>query len=238
MDLQESLSNLELQINTKPQNQAVEQRNVSGEEFIKQEENTQDNENNKATEQDNAMTVADMSYGEVTEMAKKSNLVATAQDENFVSELSDKNKEVLKASIDLEREKVETEKQRIKLEQEKFETEKEKNLNERLKGKFGSRLDAQEFYYKSLKSILETVGIRTPMNVGLMWIIAVAICIIPIYPIRLLFCATFGNLIAGATSESRKGFAKGCMWTAVSVLGVAIIVLIVFALYKIGIYIF
>lgn len=185
------------------------------------------------------MLLTEMSYNEVTEMAKKTNLMATSKDKDFVGELSDKNKDVLKASIDLEREKVEAEKQKILLEQEKIAKEKEENLNERLKGRFGSKLDAQEYHYKSLKPILETVGMKTPMNVILMWIIAVFVTIvIPIYPVKLLFCATFGNLLAGASAENRKGFAKGCMWTAIAILGISLTALLIFGMVKLGTYLF
>jgi hypothetical protein len=184
------------------------------------------------------LTLATMTYNEVTEMAKKANLMATSSDKDFVGELSEKNKDVLKSSIDLEREKVEAEKQRILLEQEKIAKEKEENLNERLKGKFGAKLDAQEYYYKSLQPILETVGVKKPMNVWLMWIIAVMSIVIPIYPTKLLFCATFGNLLAGASSENRKGFAKGCMWTAIAILGISMTALLVFGMVKLGTYLF
>lgn len=184
------------------------------------------------------LAVSEMTYNEVTEMAKKANLMATSNDKDFVGELSNKNKDVLKASIDLERERVEAEKQKILLEQEKIANEKEKSLNERLKGKFGAKLDAQEYHYKSLKPILETVGVKNPMNVYLMWIIAILSCVIPIYPIKLLCCATFGNLLAGANSDSRKGFAKGCMWTAIAILGISLTALLVFAMVKLGTYLF
>ena len=184
------------------------------------------------------LTVNGMTYDEVTEMAKKTNLLATSKDKDFVGELSDKNKDVLKESINLELEKVKAEQERIRLEQEKIANEKEKNLNERLKGKFGAKLDAQEYHYKSLQPILETVGIKKPMNVYLMWIIAVLSCLIPIYPIKLLCCATFGNLLAGANSENRKGFAKGCMWTAIAILGISLTALLVFGMVKLGTYLF
>lgn len=184
------------------------------------------------------VAVGEMSYNEVTEMAKKVNLLATSEDKDFVGELSDRNKDVLKASIDLEREKVEAEKQKILLEQEKIAKEKEENLNERLKGKFGAKLDAQEYYYKSLQPILETVGVKKPMIVWLMWVIAVGAILFPIYPIKLLFCATFGNLLAGASSENRKGFAKGCMWTAIAILGISLTALLVFGMVKLGTYLF
>ena len=42
------------------------------------------------------LTVSEMTYNEVTEMAKKANLMATSNDKDFVGELSDKNKDVLK----------------------------------------------------------------------------------------------------------------------------------------------
>lgn len=207
----------------------------------KEQEKSQTNDNPIEEETDTPkqeLTVGEMTYNEVTEMAKKTNLLATSNDKDFVGELSNKNKDVLKASIDLEREKVEAEKQRILLEQEKIAKEKEENLNERLKGKFGAKLDAQEYHFKSLKPILETVGVKSPMNVILMWIIAVACFIIPIYPLKLLFCATFGNLLAGASSENRKGFAKGCMWTAIAILGISLTALLVFGMVKLGTYLF
>ena len=184
------------------------------------------------------ITIADMTYNDVTEMAKKANLMATSKDKDFVGELSDKNKDVLKASIDLEREKVEAEKQKILLEQDRIAKEKEENLKERLKERYGARLDAQEYHFKSLQPILETVGVKKPMNIYLMWIIAVACLIIPIYPTKLLVCATFGNLLAGASSENRKGFAKGCIWTAIAVLGVSLTILLIFVMVKLGTYIF
>ena len=205
-----------------------------------QEEQSQKESENFDTEEQpkQEVTIADMSYNEVTEMAKKANLVATSKDKDFVGELSDKNKDVLKASIDLEREKVEAEKQRILLEQDKIAKEKEENLKERLKERYGAKLDAQEYHFKSLQPILETVGVKKPMNVYLMWIIAVMSIIIPIYPIKLLTIATFGNLIAGASSENRKGFAKGCIWTAIAVLGVCLTILLIFGMVKVGTFIF
>lgn len=207
----------------------------------KEQENSTQSESPIEEPQENSETslvLTEMTYNEVTEMAKKTNLMATSKDKDFVGELSNKNKDVLKASIDLEREKVEAEKQKILLEQERVAKEKEENLNARLKGKFGAKLDAQEYYYKSLKPILETVGVKNPMNVILMWIIAVGAIIIPIYPLKLLFCATFGNLLAGASSENRKGFAKGCMWTAIAILGISMTALLVFGMVKLGTYLF
>lgn len=185
-------------------------------------------------EKQTALTIQEMSYGDAVENAKKVNLLATANDKDFVSNLSEMNKDVLQASIDLEREKVEKSKQEILLEQEKLNTEKEKELNERLKGRFGSKLDAQEYHYKSLQPILETFWIKKPMNVWVMWVISILGCLTMIYPVKLLFCATFGNLIAGATSDSRKGFAKGCMWTAIAVLGLALTIIIIFGVVKLG----
>ena len=234
MELDDKLAELENMV----ENKAVENEEVKNEEILEESEETQHSQNNEATQPNNAVTIKDMSFEQVTEMAKKSNLVSTANDKNFVAELSDKNKDVLKASIDLEREKVEAEKQKIKLEQEKLETEKEKNLNERLKDRFGSKLDAQEYHYKSLKPILETVGVKAPMNVYFMWIIAILSCLLLIYPIKLLFCATFGNLLAGASAENRKGFAKGCMWTAIAILGMAFIALLIFGIVKLGVWLF
>lgn len=206
------------------------------ENFNKFDSSIEEDENQETPKQELALT--EMSYDEVTEMAKKTNLMATSKDKDFVGELSNKNKDVLKASIDLEREKVEAEKQKIILEQEKLAKEKEANLNERLKSKFGAKLDAQEYYYKSLQPILETVGVKKPMNVILMWIIAVMSILIPIYPTKLLCCATFGNLLAGASSENRKGFAKGCMWTAIAILGISMTALLVFGMVKLGTYLF
>ena len=195
-------------------------------------------EKQQEEKKENALTLHEMDYVQVVEDAKKANLMSTANDKDFVGELSEKNKDVLKASIDLEREKVEKARQEMVLEQEKINNEKEQALNERLKGRYGAKLDAQEYHFKSLQPILETFWIKKPMNVWVMWIIAIVGCITGIYPIKLLFCATFGNLIAGATGESRKGFAKGCMWTAIAILGLAITSLVIFGLVKLAMYLF
>lgn len=200
----------------------------------KKAEKKQKEEENKET----ALTLHDMDYTQVVEDAKKANLMSTANDKDFVGELSEKNKDVLKASIDLEREKLETIKQETSLMQEKINNEREQALIERLKGRYGAKLDAQEYHYKSLQPILETFWIKKPMNVWVMWVIAIIGCITGIYPIKLLFCATFGNLIAGATGESRKGFAKGCMWTAIAILGLAITSLVIFGIVKLAMYLF
>ena len=228
--LEEKLENLEKLVTD---NAETKDEKSYGENIDTKEDNV-----NPQNNDENPVTISDMSYMQVTEMAKKSNLIATAKDKTFIEELSDKNKDVLKSSIDLEREKVEAEKLQIKLEQEKIATEKEKSLNERLKGKFGSKLDEQEYHFKSLKPILETFGIKQAMNIYVMWTISIIGCITLIYPIKLLFCAIFGNLIAGASSENRKGFAKGCLWTAISILGIALTTLIIFGIVKLGQYLF
>jgi hypothetical protein len=214
-------------------NNPVEENLVNNEEVIKENISVQPEPENQP-ESRAVKTISDMSYGQVTEFAKKSNLVSTAKDQNFVAELSEMNKDVLKESIALEKERVEADKLRIKLEQEKLETEKEKNLNERLREQFGAKLDAQAYHYKSLQPILETVGMKKPMNIILMWIIAVFVCIIPIYPIKLLVCATIGQLIAGANNESRKGFAKGVLWTSVVIIGIALMAVVIFGVVKLG----
>lgn len=196
---------------------------------------TQEPEPTPEPEAPNLKSLQDMTYEETKENIKKAALVSTGKDKNYVAELHEQSKDVLTGSIELERARVEKEKQEILLEHEKLTTQKEKELNERLREKFGAKLDRQEYHYKSLKPILETFGIKNPMNIYVMWIIAILGCVTGIYPLKLLFCATFGNLIAGANSDSRKGFAKGCMWTLVAVLGIGIIVLVGFALVKIGI---
>lgn len=206
MDIDEKLSELENQVN----NQSEEKKQII------------------------EKPLEEMTYDEAKENIKKVALVATSNDKNYVSELHEQSKDVLKASIDLEREKVEKEKQEILLEQEKLATEKEKNLNERLRAGFGAKLDKQDYHYKSLQPILETFGIKKAMNVYVMWAIAILGCISMIYPLKLLFCATFGNLIAGANSDNRKGFAKGCMWTMVAILGIAVAALIIFGVVKLG----
>ncbi len=228
--LEEKLENLEKLV--------TDNTETKDEKLCDEDIDTKEDNVNPQNNDENPVTISDMSYLQVTEMAKKSNLIATAKDKTFIEELSDKNKDVLKSSSDLEREKVEAEKLQIKLEQEKIATEKEKSLNERLKGKFGSKLDEQEYHFKSLKPILETFGIKQAMNIYVMWTISIIGCITLIYPIKLLFCAIFGNLIAGASSENRKGFAKGCLWTAISILGIALTTLIIFGIVKLGQYLF
>lgn len=226
------------QLENLAKNKALESQEHTTEEVIEEEQVSQNKGNFEHKNEQKALTIQEMSYLEVTESAKKANLLATSEDKNFVAELSEKNKDVLKASIDIEKEKIEAKKLEIKLEQEKLATEKEKNLNERLKERFGSKLDAQEYHYKSLQPILETFGIKKPMNIYVMWVIAILGCLTLIYPVKLFACATFGNLLAGASSENRKGFAKGCMWTAIAILGISFIALLIFGVVKLGIYFF
>ena len=195
-------------------------------------------EKQQEEKKETALTIHEMDYVQVVEDAKKANLMSTANDKNFVDELSERNKDVLKASIELEKERVEKVRQEMALEQEKINNEKEKALNERLKDKYGAKLDAQEYYYKSLQNVLETFGIKKPMNIWVMWFIFFFAWITLIYPIKLLINVTFVNLIAGATSENRKGFAKGCIWTAVAILGLAIASLVIFGIVKLAMYLF
>lgn len=201
-------------------------------------QNVQSEPNSEPENKATALTVQEMSYDQVQEFAKKSNLVSTAKDKNFVAELSEMNKDVLKESIALEKERIALKNKELELEKAKLDTEKEKTTNERLREGFGSKLDAQEYHYKSLKPILETVGIKTPMNIIFMWVIAIAINIIPIYPVKLLVCATIGQLIAGANNESRKGFAKGVLWTSVVLIGIALMVVVGFGVVKLGAWLF
>lgn len=187
---------------------------------------------------DGLISLQNMTYDEAKENIKKSTLVSTGEDEHYVSQLQEQSKGVLTESIALEREKVEMQKLQILLEQEKLATQKEKELNDRLKAKYGANLDKQEYHYKSLQPILETFWIKKPMNVYVMWAIAILGCLTLIYPLKLLFSATFGNLIAGATSESRKGLAKGAMWTTVAILGFAFTAILIFGIVKLGIFLF
>lgn len=200
-------------------------------------------ETETANEQENGKgsqlaTLQDMTYEQTRENIKKVALVSTGKDENYVTELHDQSKDVLSESIALEKIKVEKEKQEIELEREKLATEKEKELNDRLKAKYGAKLDQQDYHFKSLQPILETFWIKKPMNIYVMWTIAILGCLTLIYPLKLLFSATFGNLIVGATSDSRKGLAKGAMWTTVAILGFAITAILIFGIVKLGLHLF
>ena len=196
-------------------------------------------EEGQATQEpSSSKSLENMTYEETKESIKKVALVATGQDKNYVEELHSQSKDVLTGSIELEKARVDKEKQAILLEQERLATQKEQELNDRLKAKYGAKLDQQDYHYKSLQPILETFGIKKAMNIYVMWIIAILGCITLIYPIKLLFCATFGNLIAGASSENRRGFAKGCLWTMVAVLGVGVTALMIFGVVKLGLNLF
>lgn len=200
---------------------------------LEEQANAESEEKQEATEPI-TKPLQDMTYEETKENIKKVVLISTGKDKNYVEELHGQSKEVLTGSIELEKAKVEKEKAAILLQQEQIATQKEKELNDRLKAKYGAKLDQQEYHFKSLQPILETFWIKKPMNIYVMWIIAIVGCITLIYPTKLLICATFGNLIAGANSESRKGLAKGCIWTMIAILGLALLVIVGLGIYKVA----
>ena len=155
---------------------------------------------------------------------------AAAHDEAFVKKFTD---ELTKASLELaevERKKAELEQQNVKYAQELLETQQKLNVHIQNENAWTNKEKRREYHYNGVKPIMEFVGIKTPMNLFILYLLVIVL-MVP-YLISKLWRGTIGALIAGASDENRSKTAKGFIWTILAVFTLLALLCLVYLFLK------
>lgn len=155
---------------------------------------------------------------------------AAAHDVTFVKKFTD---ELTKASLELaevERKKAELEQQNVKYAQELLETQQKLNIHIQNENAWTNREKKREYHYNGVKPIMEFVGIKSPMNLVILYLLTIVL-MVP-YLLSKLWRGTIGALIAGASDENRSKTAKGFIWTVLAIFTLLVVVCLVYLFLK------
>ena len=148
---------------------------------------------------------------------------ASLEDKEFNRKIANKLKDVASSSVDMEQ-------QIINYKQEIIAKDQELNKYKKRENKWENKMKAREYHYNGLKTILNSVGIKEPMNIFLEYLIATIL--LPFWLLGKLLRGTIGVLIAGAENTDRGKMARGFMWTILMVLFGLILYIIIVNLLK------
>lgn len=148
---------------------------------------------------------------------------AAANDENFVKDVKANIQDAAVKLTEVEKEKAELEKQNILFFQELKEKERKINEYEAQVNEWENKQKKRQYHYDGVKPIMEFVGIKTPMNLVLLYVLTCFL--LPFYLISKLFRGTIGALIAGAEDSNRPKAVKGFIWT---ILGIIVVLIVSF----------
>ena len=162
-------------------------------------------------------------FSQVVDEAKVSTVQqAAVEDKKFVEDFKKELKEATLKSAQLEKEKQELEKQNIELEQSYIRTKNELEEQKQKSNKWDNKEKERTYHYNGLKNIMEFIHITSPMNIYLMYILAILVA--PVYLIWTLILCPLGTLICGSPESDRPKLVKGAIYTLLIVtLSIALI---------------
>lgn len=155
---------------------------------------------------------------------------ASANDTKFVEDFKDKLKQATLKAAELEKQKQEFENKYIELNKEYLETKQQLEKQTQQQNKWANKEKAREYHYNGLKDIMEFLHIMSPMNVILMY--ALALITSPIYLAWTLFVNPIWTIIVGKAGENRPLAIKGAIWTLALVFCAILIFFFVYAIGK------
>lgn len=151
---------------------------------------------------------------------------ASVNDKKFTDDFRDKLKEATLKLAEVEREKANLEKQNIEYHQELLETKQLLNEQKQAEDKWVNKQRQREFHYAGVRPIMEFVGIKTPMNIALLY--SLTMFLLPFFLFAKLWKGTIGALIAGAEDSDRPKAVRGFLYTLLGVVAVGIIALVTY----------
>jgi hypothetical protein len=146
---------------------------------------------------------------------------ASANDKKFTDDFKSKLKEATLKLAEVEREKANLEKQNIEYHSELLETQQKLNEQQQSEDKWNNRQKSREYHYNGVKPIMEFVGIKSAMNVAILYFLTAIL--IWFFLFAKLWKGTVGALIAGASDSDRPKAVKGFLWTMIGIVALAAI---------------
>ena len=177
---------------------------------------------------------APTAFSQAVEGVKMSMLNEAQNDERFSKDVTEQIKAATVKLAEVEKDKAELEQKNIQYEQELKDKQRQLNEFEKQQNYWKNRQDRRQYHYDGVKPIMEFVGIRSPMNLVLLYFLT---CVItPFFLLAKLFKGTIGALIAGAEDSNRPKAMKGFIWTILGLLVAAMVAIsILLALNWLGI---
>jgi hypothetical protein len=151
---------------------------------------------------------------------------ASVTDKKFNEDFKSKLKEATLKLAEVEREKANLEKQNIEYHQEILETKQLLNEQKQAEDKWTNKQRQREFHYAGVRPIMEFVGIKTPMNIALVYFLT--IFLLPFFLFAKLWKGTIGALIVGAEDSDRPKAVRGFLYTLLAIVAVGIIALVTY----------
>lgn len=150
---------------------------------------------------------------------------AAANDDEFVTTVKENLKDAAITATEVEQEKQKLEKQQVNAEQEKLGRTQKQIEHGVAEDKWLNRQKRRQYHYDGVKPIMDFVGIESPMNEVVLYLITVLI--FPIFFLDKMFKGTIGALLFGACDGNRPKQMRGFMWTMLGILMVVVVIAII-----------
>ena len=144
---------------------------------------------------------------------------ASVSNKDFIEKFQDNVIKAAEKLAEVEREKAELEKQNIEYHQELLNSEQLLNEQKQAEDKWNNRQKSREYHYNGVKPIMEFVGIKSAMNVAILYFLTAIL--IWFFLFAKLWKGTVGALIAGASDSDRPKAVKGFLWTMIGIVALA-----------------
>ncbi|MCK9456900.1 MAG: hypothetical protein M0R31_06365 [Candidatus Riflebacteria bacterium] len=151
---------------------------------------------------------------------------ASVSNKDFIEKFQDNVIKAAEKLAEVEREKAELEKQNIEYHQELLNSEQLLNEQKQAEDKWINKQRQREFHYAGVRPIMEFVGIKTPMNILLLY--SLTLFLLPFFLFAKLWKGTIGALIVGAEDSDRPKAVRGFLYTLLGIVSVGIIALVTY----------
>lgn len=155
---------------------------------------------------------------------------ASQNDEKFVNTIKENVKAAATKLTEVEKNKADFQQQQVQYESEKLGTKQRKNIHEQNEDTWLNKQKRRQFHYDGVKPIMEFVGIKEPMNLAFLYLLAVILT--PLFLVAKFIKGTFGTLVAGASDEKRSKAAKGFLWTMLCIFTLLVVICLVYLFLK------
>jgi hypothetical protein len=155
--------------------------------------------------------IAPSAFTEKVDVLKDKVLEKAQSNEKFVQNITKNVEDATITLVEVEKEKAVLEKQNIIYVQELLETNQKLNEFKQSTDQWQNKRDKRQYHYDGVKPIMEFVGIKTSMNLIILYILVSVL--MPFFLGGKFLKGTVGNLICGIGDGSRTKSVKGFLAT-------------------------
>jgi len=142
---------------------------------------------------------------------------AKQNDKKFIEDVREELKKATLKIAEGEKEKAIYKKQCVEYHQELLDTQQKLNKQVQNKNVWEDKEKSRLFHYNGVKPIMEFVGIKSPMQLLVLYLLVVVL--MPFFLLSKFCKGTIGVLIAGASDGDRPTAVKGFLWTVLGAFG-------------------